>query len=597
MPGELLTSMRAALIAVLLLFGAGLIGTAALPARWRSFHPGLAAMQALSWGLTLTSAVMWVVGTIVGTAAAGWAAAGLLVVSGCRLRAWWTALRRALVMGGRWVTHHPLGAGILAVPVLWSIPSLILPIVDSDGLRYHLALPKLYLLEGRVFLYPWDVGGAYPQGGEMLSLLSLLVGAGLAVKWLHFMITGLAVAMVVIMVGGRRPGGVFGAWSLAVTPAVLAGASAAFVDGFAAFHIAVAAVGLKRRVPAPMVGLAAAGALWTKWTMAPAVFGILLVLAVQGRPAGRLRRMLAGLAPVLLVLAPICIRNTVETGDPFFPIVTGMVNDAVPGVDPELMDTVAQRHRHIAGPLGIPWGQGAGAVEADEIVGWHHLAGLVLMPLFLRDRRVRLAAALVGPYLAVGLVYHPSIRLAIPLLWGLAVAEGVILDRWRRPAAAGVMLVVTVMLFPSVGREYRPLFGPVIRGEIEGREAVQRLVPGADAARWINRQPDGGRVMALDFPAPALFDRPWVAEGLVNRPPLAMWLDAGEDVAGLLDALHRLDIRWIIVTPGYGGGKSESLVLVGRGSEQHRTLLQLRENLHLVYRKDGVDIWSVPPRS
>ncbi len=27
--------------------------------------------------------------------------------------------------------------------------------------------------------------------------------------------------------------------------------------------------------------------------------------------------------------------------------------------------------------------------------------------------------------------------------------------------------------------------------------------------------------MALDFPAPFYFDRPWIAEGILNQPPLA----------------------------------------------------------------------------
>ncbi len=288
---------------------------------------------------------------------------------------------------------------------------------------------------------------------------------------------------------------------------------------------------------------ALAGALWTKWAVAPAVAGCLVVVVLEAAKGQKWRSAIAALAPIVLVLAPVMVRNSIATGDPFFPIMTGLVRGEVPGVDPELMDTVSQRHREIPGPLGIPWGTSIGKVESDEVIGWHHLIGLGLLPLLLRDRRVRLAAALVVPYFIVGVFYHPSIRLAMPMIWGLAV--------------------------------------------------VEELVPGAQAAAFVNRQPEPGRVMALDFPAPFLFDRPWVAEGLVNRPPMSLWLEQTLSVDDLLAELRRNDVRWIIVTPGYGGGRPQSMLPVASTPEEAGIVLSLRQHLELVFSEEKVDVWRV----
>ena len=584
---------RAAFDAVLLLCAAGVVGHVAMPRKWLSFHPGLALLQGVSWGLTLLSLLVWLAGSIVGTAAVLWVVVLLIAASLPRAQDWVRLLRKALCLAKRKIRSRPAAALTLAIPALWSLPSLLLPIIDSDGLRYHLALPKLFLMEGKVFLYPWDVVGAYPQAAEMFYLLGLQIGPAEAAKWLHFFVVCLGVAALVMMVGGRRSGGLLGGLAYAATPAVLAGAGAAFIDGFSMLHIAVAAVGIKRRVHPGAIGLALAGALWTKWTMAPAVVGLLVVVVLEATRGRKWKSAVAVLVPIVLVLAPVVVRNSIATGDPFFPILTGMVSGEVPGVDPELMDTVSQRHREIPGPLGIPWGTSIGEVESDEVIGWHHLLGLVFLPLLIRDRRARLAAALIVPYLVVGLFYHPSIRLAMPMIWGLAVVEGIVLDRLKPLLALGLVLVIVVLLLPNVGVDARSVIGDFVTGRLSAEGVVEELVPGAQAAAFINEQPESGRVMALDFPAPFLFDRPWVAEGLVNRPPLALWLEQARSVDDLLAELNRRDIRWIVVTPGYGGGRPESLLPVASTAEEGAVALSLRRRMELVFSEENVDVWRV----
>ena len=121
----------------------------------------LAIPLSLSFGTLVTGWSMWIAGTLIGTRAAFVVAAALLVVSLRALPRWWRDCRRVLrelfALGRRWT------AALLALPLALAIPQLLLPIVDSDGLRYHVAFPKLFLLSGKVFFYPWDLTGAFPQ--------------------------------------------------------------------------------------------------------------------------------------------------------------------------------------------------------------------------------------------------------------------------------------------------------------------------------------------------------------------------------------------------------------------------------------------------
>jgi hypothetical protein len=103
--------------------------------------------------------------------------------------------------------------------------------------------------------------------------------------------------------------------------------------------------------------------------------------------------------------------------------------------------------------------------------------------------------------------------------------------------------------------------------------------------------------MALDFPAPFYLDRPWVAEGVLNVPPLKRWLDEGCGAPELLSRTRALGVGTLLVTPGYGGGTPLSLLALTAPGDRRgvETLLAFRSRLRLVSTVDGVDLWEVPP--
>ena len=100
--------------------------------------------------------------------------------------------------------------------------------------------------------------------------------------------------------------------------------------------------------------------------------------------------------------------------------------------------------------------------------------------------------------------------------------------------------------------------------------------------------------MALDYPAPFYFSRSWIAEGINNRPPLYEWLAAGDDAEAILDRLRQLEVRYLVITPGYGGGSPVSLIAVGETPQQRRVMAELRRRLKLIGTFDNVDVYAIP---
>lgn len=584
-------------IAALLLSGMSLVGYRALPRNLMPGHAQLRIPLATSFGMTLVGLTTWVVGAVVGTTTA-LVAAGVLMTAGLTVaRPWFRDVRRIARHLMALVRHSPiltlLGMGTLAV----AIPYLLLPVIDSDGLRYHLALPKLFLLQGRIFFYPWDVHAAFPQTVEAIYLLGIRAAGGEVAKFLHFgVFTGSLAVLALYLHRSRadRRTAICGPWFFAASPAVLAVAGAAFIDLFVVFHVGVAALLARRETHPVLTGIALAGAACSKWSAAPAIFG--LVFLVWARHRFRTATLISLLVPTIVAVSPFMVRNLIATGDPVYPMAVGVFQQHVPGVDKDRYEYVTQVHRDIPGPLGIPWGGSVGDVQWDEVAGWHLLLGLLVLPLGFRKPGGPELLAIAVPYLAVGLAYHPSVRLAMPLLWVLAASAAWLIThlfrKWTVPVGLVLVAPSLVSLWLHLGSYGR--LSDRLLGNATVEDTVMSAVPGRAAALLVNQQPVGGRVMALDFPALFYFSRPWIAEGINNRPPLADWLSEGLDADQLLARLRKLDVRYLVVTPGYGGGGPMSLIAVGETPRQQAVMARLRSLLEPIGTRDGVDVYRVP---
>jgi hypothetical protein len=588
-------------VAVALLVACVAVGFALLPKRLRPPQSAVTLLTSLSLGATFIGWISWVVGAVLGTHAILPIIILLCLAAAPRSRVLWTTSRAAvrhvlLLLRASPVTSLALG-GIL----LLLVPQLLLPLVDSDGLRYHLALPKLFLLTGRVFTYPYDVTGAFPQTAEMLYFLALRLGSGEAAKFLHAaFFSGTLVALAVLLHQDRRTrtAAVLAPVLFAASPVALAPAAAAFTDHIALFHVAVALLLVARRANPLLLGCALGGALTTKLTTVPVAIVLWVAAGLRATRGQRRSTLWRAAVPALIALAPFAVRNVAEFGDPLHPIGRALVGLPIPGVSHEMVHFTSFYHRDVAPPLGIAWGPGLASAPADEFAGWHHLIGLFAVAVALPYPPARLALLPFLAYVPVGFLFRPPTRYLLPLLWSLAAVEALALV-WlfrRRAALLGLLLALSSALL--AGRVLTSTFSPFgfLLGRLDRQTYLERNVPGYATARFVNTLPRGGRVMALDFPAPYYFNRPWIVEGILNQPPLKTAIATARSVEQVLAWLRALDIRYLVVTPAYGGGQAVSLLPLAASPRALSVAAALRARLELLRSSDGIDVYHVPAR-
>jgi len=587
------------LLAAALLLLAALVGHALLPARVRPRTAALAVPLALSAGLLATGWLSWVAATWLGTraVAAVWALLAAASLPGARAFA--RDLRRVARRLRALVAASPLLAAALAVALAVLLPALALPLVDSDGIRYQVAHPRLALLTGRVETYRWDVTGYFPQVGSMLYLAATALGGGETCKAAHAASALAAAAVLALLVHrGRRTraAALAAPLLLLASPLAAAPATAAFLDHFAVLHLGTATLLLAGAGSPAAVGLALGAALATKLTAAPAVLGLLAAVWLRAPRGGRAAALASASAVATVAYLPFALRSALATGDPFFPLGFGVLSRPVPGVTAAGLEWAVGYRAAPRGLLALGWFHGQPGTGWDDVVGPWALLALLAVPVVAVSRRLWPLLALAAPSLAAAALWHPPGRYFLPAFWVLAALLAAALARLApRLQSAVAIALAAASLVPAAPELLRTLDAwPYLRGAMGREEVLARHVPGYGAARFVATLPRG-TVMALDFPGPYYFDRPWIVEGVLNEPPLAAWLREGADADALLARLRALGVRHLVVTPGYGGGGRWSLVALARDDAQASTLLSLRARLRLLATVDGADVWEVPP--
>lgn len=619
--GLLRALLVAAILAALALVGYGVLPRRGRPRESRKTGPApagvtAAALEALggglpgkaevalplaiSVGMLATGWLAWVVGTAFGTRAV-WVVWLLLPALGVRagrdlLADAGRVLRRLLALG----RSAPLLAAAFAVAALLLVPGLLLPLIDSDGIRYQVALPKLHLLTGEVSTYRWDVTGFFPQLAPMLYLVATALGGGETCKLVHAAFALLSAAALSLLVhrGRRTRGAAVAAALLAfVAPVAAAPATAAFVDHIGLFHLLAAALVVAARRPAPLAGLPLGAAFATKMTTAPFLAG-LAIAAVAVRPAAaRLRE--AGLLVAVLALTylPFGLRNLAFTGDPFFPLGHGLAGVPIPGVAKEGLDWAVSYREETRGLLAVGFLPFQEGLAWDDVAGPQALLGLVSVAVLVREKRLRILLPPILLSLAAASFWHPPARYFLPLFAALAALLALALSRAGPRAVTAAALALAGVSAAASAREL--LFGFSALDHLAGRVAAEEVraavIPGHRAARYVNGLP-GNRVMALDFPGPFYLDRPWVVEGVLNEPPLRLWLAEGADGEGLLARCEALGVTHLLVTPGWGGGTKASLYPLARSRREAEAIVAFRSRLTLVATVDGVDVFALPAR-
>ncbi len=229
---------------------------------------------------------------------------------------------------------RPTTGALLAVsPCLLALPAALAPETVFDALRYHLALPGLYLHEHKIFYVERFLFASFPATMEMLYGAALALGTTVSAKllvWQCFVLSTLqlfailrprlANAHAVLLCAG------FAAMPFLSSHAIFAGVDHPLIClELAAFAIILEQLAARRSRRAwLLVGWLLGTALGIKYLAGFAIFCAGLALTAVWRRTGALKSFLLVALPVAACL-PLAwgLKNWLLTGNPVYPYLFG----------------------------------------------------------------------------------------------------------------------------------------------------------------------------------------------------------------------------------------------------------------------------------
>lgn len=236
-----------------------------------------------------------------------------------------------------------LGAAIFSI-LFFLIILCLLPPTATDALIHHLAIPKLWILNGGLYEIKWSVFSYYPMNVDLLYLIPLYFHNDILPNFIH-MGFGLGTSWLIYRYLKNKLGRTWGLLGVLVflsTPMVMRMSTVAYVDlGLVFFTTASILAYLHWRdsgynqnkwllISAITMGLA----LGTKYNALIAWFLLLsAIIFFYSReqktqwPAVRYGAIFFLIS--LLIFSPWLIKNLMLTGNPLFPLFTGFFNTNV----------------------------------------------------------------------------------------------------------------------------------------------------------------------------------------------------------------------------------------------------------------------------
>ena len=346
------------IMALLVGLSAGGYGYAALRPLLPAKTPApLVVATAVAVGLAILSIAVLIVGSVLGgalTAAVWWPVIGVgVVAAGVQAHRPTRGLRippRLDLRSGVWALLAAAAGFWLAgalMPAGW-IGNLTMDAYDV--LEYHLQLPREYYQAGRVSTLTHNVYSHYPLGTEMLFLLGMCLRGGpyegmYLAKLLHGLFGAVAVVAVAAGVCERRaPAGNMASGNgedmraraaavlLATAPWVLYLSWLAMAELAQLCYLALALAWLRHWLARPtarsaaIIGIACGAACGAKYLSVGLIAAPVLVVmgGAAWTSARRWRQVLLAGGVALAAFSPWLIRNAATTGNPVFPLATGV---------------------------------------------------------------------------------------------------------------------------------------------------------------------------------------------------------------------------------------------------------------------------------
>ena len=418
----------------------------------------------------------------------------------------------------------PLGfaaCGLLGVVFTCALLWATLPPATIDEVAYHLAVPKSWVLDGRVTELPLIATSYFPFGVESAHLPALALLGDVGALTAH----------------------------LATPPALMTSAGLAWNEWPLLGIALVLFFSLEQLAregepqPACTAALAIAAGLSTKYTFVPFAAAALLGAAFLLRGRLRTLALVAGWGGVLG--SAFYLRNLLWTGDPVAPF----------------LQPLAPAAGHFNGAAGLVELLRRYVYDAnliDESIGATLFipALILLATLPWAARFVRLMTAAIGAATLLLLASGPSARLIVPFLAPLALMGVVALDQLPLRRLFHALLLGAAMLQVAEGmfflNTYAPLAilqrgpggGPQLAGKAFLAQRPENFFPAID---WIDAKlPAGSRLLVIGLHRLYWFSRSVRGGGNFDGPRVVAYLDA-ESPARLRERLRRDGITHVAV--------------------------------------------------
>ncbi|MEQ1917967.1 MAG: phospholipid carrier-dependent glycosyltransferase [Elusimicrobiota bacterium] len=424
--------------------------------------------------------------------------------------------------------ERPLAVAAVALPLLAALWMCLVPPHQYDSLVYHLALPQAYLREGRLFAPAGIVYSHFPQNGEMLFSLALLLGSDILAQMYMWLSTVLAIWWVFAL--GRREAPMsavaIAAIFIATHSAVLLMSSTTYVEPLVMLWVTAAVLSYERwRRLAPKGGgprgwlilsaIFTGLALGTKYYagIGAAAFGLrLLYAAMIDRRKERAVDLALFTGIVTVLFAPWLIKNWVCVRNPVFPFFYTWFENTGTGWNAELAAgyfSVLTEYGHVGGffqslislPILLlrnPLRFGGGMDVLGDL-GWDISLWLLPLGAWAASKNTALRGILLFCFLwgaawfSSGVVLR-FLTVLVPLM-ALLGACGLValwqrLDRWARAViggSLGVMTIAHLFLFVFVHATFGS--GSTAFG-LEDRESfLARRLDYYTCAQWLQGNP------------------------------------------------------------------------------------------------------------
>ena len=461
--------------------------------------------------------------------------------------------------GVRWPSFAPAGllgfvaCALLGVVFTCALVWATLPPATIDEVAYHLAVPKSWLLDGRVTELPLISHSYFPFGVESAHLpaLSLLGDVGaLTAHLVHLALAAAVLVLVVRWVSARASmdAALLAAAAIATAPALMTSAGLAWNEWPLLGIALVLFFSLEQMTvaegpqPACTVAVAVAAGLSTKYTFVPFAAAALLGAALVLRGRVRTLSIAAGCGGVLG--SAFYLRNFLWTGDPVAPFLQPLA-------------PAAGHFNSAHGPFELLRRYVYDASLIDESLGATlFISTLLLVALPRAGRQVRVMTATIGTAAFLMAGSAPSARLLVPFLAPLSRMGIVALDLLplRRLFQALLLVAASVQVVeglffldtfaPLALFQKGPDGGPQLSGKAFLAQRPENFYPAID---WIDaRLPQGSRLLVIGLHRPYWFSRSVRGGGNFDGPRMAAYLDA-ESPAQLRERFLRDGITHVAV--------------------------------------------------